>query len=420
MYTNRIFMPNMVVQTIEPIDARIVRVKLTCDLSHEAEGVSDIELSFFADLLGTKTATKDKAMIISMLNKNGIRLMIEGGEQSLTCTMTVTKEKFGAALAILKDILLNAEVAKDEFTRTQKRTLEELREARDDARRIARINFSRALYANGDPRHSETLAEQVATVTRLTTRHFTTLKRNMLGGRWYLSAVLDPSDHATLTRFARAFSHDTTLPERSAKQTTLPRSRSVYETVSGRTNVELRLGHRLTLTQTSEDYPALAFGLSIFGEVGGFGGRLMSTVREKEGLTYGIYARIEATEATRPGHWNIYTFFTAKDLHKGIASTMHQFAVLLEKGVTARECAVFKETYQNEFLIRHESNERRLGYYHALLTLGLDEAWAGAFQEKIAALTVREVNDALRTHLDPKRLVSSGAGPVTKTGKGIV
>lgn len=417
MYTTRFDKQNMTLQLIEPIDPRIVRLKLTADLSHEIEGVSDVALSFFADVLATKTKTRDREDIVSYLNRHGIQLMVEAGNREIVCSLDVTRRNLTAALHILSDILRNAELTSDEFKKTQRRTLEELRESKDNAKLIARINFARALYSPDDPRHSDTLEEQITIIQKLSFRDFARMKAQVLGARWYMSAVAAPSDRRALERFARTFAHDgeTAPVETSVTRTSAKR---VFETVSGKTNVELRLGHRIAVSQTDPAYPALTFGLSVLGDYGGFGGRLMSTVREKEGLTYGIYARIEETRAGEPGHWNIFTFFTARDLQKGLRSTIHQLNLLLAKGVTERECAVFKEMYRNDFLITHESNARRLQYYHAMLVNGLDEGWVIDFQKRVANLTKREVNDALRTYLDPKRMVVSGAGPVTRTGKG--
>lgn len=419
MYTTRLEKPNLTLQFIEPIDPRIVRLGLTVDLSHEIEDVSDAALAFFADALATKTKTRDREEIVSYLNRHGIQLAIEAGTREIMCSLDVAERNLKAALLILADILRNAELTADEFARIQRRTLEELREAKDNAKLIARINFARAIYSPDDPRRGETLDEQVAIIQKLTVRDFARMKAKMLGGRWYISAVAATQNRPLLERFATAFSHDVkaTPVELSAAQAS---TKHVFETVSGKTNVELRLGHRIALSQTDAEYPALTFGLSVLGNYGGFGGRLMSTVREKEGLTYGIYARIEETRVGEPGHWNIFTFFTACDLEKGLRSTMRQLNLLLEKGVTERECAVFKEMYRNAFLITHESNARRLRYYHALLANGLNEEWALAFEARIAGLTRREVNEALRAHLDPKRMVISGAGPVNKKGEGIV
>jgi zinc protease len=145
----------------------------------------------------------------------------------------------------------------------------------------------------------------------------------------------------------------------------------------------------------------------------------MSTVREKEGLTYGIYARTIESHRKNTIHWNIYTFFTARDLQKGIASTLRELTSIVEKGITEEELRIFKEISLNQFILNHESNATRLGFYHGLSLLGYEEKDGVQFQEQLMKLTVHDVNTALRTYLEPDRLVIVGVGPVKEDGTGI-
>src|SRR5690554_6360837 len=63
---------------------------------------------------------------------------------------------------------------------------------------------------------------------------------------------------------------------------------------------------QLAVKRGDPDYPALFLGNQIFGG-GGFGTRLMEEVREKRGLTYGIYSSLSPMQATGPFMINVQT-----------------------------------------------------------------------------------------------------------------
>jgi zinc protease len=195
---------------------------------------------------------------------------------------------------------------------------------------------------------------------------------------------------------------------------------SEFITVPGKTNVEVRMGNVIPITPLHVEYAALDFGIDVLGKVGGFSGRLMSTVREKAGLTYGIYATTVDTNPQSTIHWNVYTFLAAKDLAKGLSATRNEIKRIVRKGITSKELSTFKDILRNQYLIAHESNMRRLSTYHTLSVLGYSETILIERVARMQKLTLPEVNKALIKYIDPHNLVTSGAGPVSSEGKGIL
>ena len=72
-----------------------------------------------------------------------------------------------------------------------------------------------------------------------------------------------------------------------------PQPGLALRSIPSRQNIDFSIGAPLPITMHHPDYAPLLFGITVLGKWGGFTGRLMSTVREKEGLTYGIYAGTE-------------------------------------------------------------------------------------------------------------------------------
>ena len=73
---------------------------------------------------------------------------------------------------------------------------------------------------------------------------------------------------------------------------------------------------------------ALRIGTAMLGH--GFTGRLMGTVRDKQGLTYGIDAAV-SEDTIADGAWDISASFAPALLEKGLASTQRRAAELVAR-----------------------------------------------------------------------------------------
>ena len=72
----------------------------------------------------------------------------------------------------------------------------------------------------------------------------------------------------------------------------------------------------------------------------------------------------------------------------------------------------FKQLLKNQFILAHESDAKALAMYHDALCAGTTAEEVSAQYDAMQTLTKKEINAALKKHLDPAALVISGAGPV--------
>jgi zinc protease len=190
--------------------------------------------------------------------------------------------------------------------------------------------------------------------------------------------------------------------------------------VPNKQNIEFSIGASLPLTRASAEYPAFVFGMSVLGIQGGFAGRLMSTVREKEGLTYGIYAKPEDVSLEENGVWRIGTFFSPKDAMQGLSSTFREISSIQKKGITVDELKRFKAILNTRYALIEDSLLKRVGETHALQKLSVDTAMYTSYKNTIQNLTQKEVNNALAKYLNPNNCIVSGAGPIKSVEKEII
>ncbi len=381
---------------VEPLDPSIVRFALTAELGGFPSDITDELLSIYASIALTKTKTKDKEAIEAYLKRYGIHLQVTASRAKLSFSGSVRKENVINVIKLLKEIILTPVIDTAEFERKKKLALEDNRESRDDAKRIAAIAFSNLLYDRDSIMRETLLDEELASIKKVTKGRIESLVSKFLASEWYFTIVGDEETAKEFKGLLKTLKGKATGTTYTVAETHFRDAQSTFVTIPGKTNVEIRIGNVVPITPDHPDAIPLEFGLTVLGLTGGFSGRLMSTVREKEGLTYGIYARLVERNRKSTAHWNIFTFFTAKDLKKGLEATLRELCLIVQKGITEKELLTFKEILLNQRNLAHESNATRLSYYHGMSLMGYTSADETVMNERLKKLTAAEVNAALQ------------------------
>jgi len=158
---------------------------------------------------------------------------------------------------------------------------------------------------------------------------------------------------------------------------------------------------------------ALRVGTAVLGR--GFTGRLMGTIRDKEGLTYNISAGL-AEDSIADGSWDISASFAPELLNKGIAATRRELDKWWRDGVTETELAEHKQGIVGSYLVSLSTTGGVAGAIVTALQRGYDLNWLDQYPEAVNALTRDQVNTAIKTHLDPKTMVLVEAGSLGAAG----
>lgn len=203
------------------------------------------------------------------------------------------------------------------------------------------------------------------------------------------------------------------LPQGAAAASTVEPIKSKASTThiefpSSQTHILLA---QLSVKRGDPDYPALFLGNQILGG-GGFGTRLMEEVREKRGLTYGIYSSFSPMQATGPFMINVQTRAELS------AATLQLVEDLLRdyisNGPSEAELAQAKRESLGSFPLSAASNAAIVGQLAAIGFYDMPLSWMNDFMQDIQALTVEQVHAAFQRHLNPEQLVIVTAGPTVK------
>ena len=404
--------PHLEHYTIPSREDGITRAYLTAQLPVPTL-VSESELSFFADMLerGSRRYSKDR--YDTLLESMGAQVGFDVDGTTITVRIAVLSTHIEELSRILADVLAHPLFDPAEIRKAKKEFLQALREEPDNARAVAYGLFSRALYTEREVGYVPTIAARTRVISKITPARLRAIHGYFLRAPWIVSSAGAPASHKTLGAAFEALHIPTQKTDAAAPQNTTQTPHALITAhVPSKQNIELCIGNRLPISLTHTDFLPFSFGLDVLGKRGGFAGRLMKTVREKEGLTYMIYASIRGATAQSCGHYIISTFFTPKDAPQGLSSTDREIRQIVKGGISESELVRFKELLTNQFRLAHESTSSVLALYHRAFVAGRSLTDIVDYPARIAALSRAEVNKALRTYLIPTQIVTAGAGPV--------
>ena len=162
------------------------------------------------------------------------------------------------------------------------------------------------------------------------------------------------------------------------------------------------LGH-VGITRKDPDYLALLVGNHMLGG-GGFTSRLTEEVREKRGLTYGVYSYF--SPGLNRGAFVISLQTRPDQAAQALQVTRDTLARYVAEGPSEQELRAAKDFLIGSFALRLDSNRKLLGQVAELAWFDLPLNELEDWTARVQALTVEQVRSALQRHVHPERMVT--------------
>jgi len=363
-------------------------------------------------MLDKGTTRQDKFAIAQKLGDAGATLGFSVGSSSLQVSGKSLRKDLPLLVSLLAEQLRLPAFTPDEFAKLKKQLAGAIRQQLEDTDFRADDSFLRAIYPTGHPNRQAPPQEFIAAIERASiedVRRFHAQYYGPAGMRLVLVGDVDPQ--AAQQAIGKEFTgwNGGSAPAAVAKAPSLsaPAIATVY--MPDKANVSIVLGQPTQLRYADPDAIALRVGTRILGS--GFMGRLMANVRDKEGLTYGIGAAV-ANDVYVDGDWRIDASFAPNLLEQGIASTRRQLVEWHDKGVTAAELERAKTEVAGTYKVRLATTGGMAGTILSMLNAGMPLAFVDDYPQRVASLTLEQVNAAIRSHLDPSTMVLVQAGTV--------
>jgi len=406
--------PQYSLASITEAESQIVSAIISIDVHQDRLVTTQALEHVYPDVLLSGAGKYTRAEFLDAVNMLGADLGIVVSNSVFTMTLRSVVGNFSKLLKLVEVMLLEPHVSKSELERIRSTVVNGLEQSKEDSSGIAHENLLNTIYGESDRRYSYDIDADIAEVKVIKPAQVKALHAAVLQQFWVSSIAGEDKVVELFEKFLKRLKKTQALPTvlKSLHQQKPPKSLVVLKDIPSKQNIDFSIGAPISFTLHHPDYTALMFGIAVLGKWGGFTGRLMSTVREKEGLTYGIYSGLEGFSLEEQGSWRIKTFFAPDKTLQGVTSTFREIKKMYKKGVTAEEFAKFKVILSTGQVLLQDSVTSLLRDLHAYHFKGFTLAEMQTHKEKINSLTLEDVNKAVKTYLDPATLTVSGAGPI--------
>jgi zinc protease len=366
---------------------------------------------------GTKGLTRQQ--LDDELDINSATLNAGGDLGELQFAMRTKRETLGESLKLLGKVLREPTFPEDEFQVMKREMRETLLEGQAEPQFLASTALRRKLnpYPADDVRYVPTPEESVARVDALTLDQVRKLYEEQVGGSVGELVVVGDFEGIDVTKQV-AESLDgwkAKVPYRrvESKAHTDVKGEKVVIATPDKANAIYIAGFALALKDSDPDHAALQVGNFVLGG-GTLSSRLGNRVRQKEGLSYGVASMYSAGAIDPTGRFLTYAICNPENMEKVEKAITEEVERLLRDGVDEKELAEAKAAYLAQIKVTRSSDGAAAGLLAEGLHVGRTLRFTVELEKRIGALSVSEVNDALRRHVDPKRLILIQAGDFRK------
>lgn len=363
-------------------------------------------------MLDRGTTTQDKFTITRLLDEVGAEISFTVGRQSVEIRAKCLKKDFPLVIGLIAAELRSPALSPQEFAKAKQQFIGMLQESKQNTEVLGQQAFARAIFAPDHPNHPASIDEYLSAAKSATLEQLSAFHARHYGPSHLILVLVGDVDMARdQPQVAKAFSGWSGGEDfiRPAAPAVSPGPRELSVPLPGKPSVTVFLGQATGLRYKDPDALALRVGTAILGR--GFTGRLMARVRDKEGLTYDIGAAV-TEDTVADGAWDISASFAPSLLDKGIAAARRELHSWWEDGVTAKELDERKQGIVGGYYVGLSTTAGLANTILLTVQRGYDLGWLDVYPDAVNALTLTQVNAAIKSHLHPDTMVLVKAGSV--------
>jgi zinc protease len=350
---------------------------------------------------------------------------VGGGLQGASLSLLTRRAQLPEALTLMASLLREPAFPEDEFEQLKLQAITGLEASRKEPGSIA--GQAMALHFDpwpaGHPLHVETLDESLAQLRALKREELVAFHRDFYGTAQGEIAIVGDFDADAVKAQLQALFADWRSGQAYAPISTR------YTTVAAvaermpapdKPNAVFMARHNLSLRVTDPDYPALVVANRVFGG-GALKSRLGDRIRQKEGLSYGVASAINADDSLGgqddAGSFSIQAIAAPQNIDKVEAAVREELARLIADGITADELRDAVSGLLTEREQGRANDGQVAGMLQDQLYFGRTMQFTAGLDDKYRALTLEQVNAAIRKALDPARMSVFSAGDFAAAAK---
>ncbi|MDG1235023.1 MAG: pitrilysin family protein [Amylibacter sp.] len=365
----------------------------------DAEGKTGAT-NFMVGLLEEGTGDMDATAFRQASESLAAKFGFSANRDSVRISVQVLKSNMNVALALLRKAIMDPAFNETAISRVRAQIISGLESDLKDPQTIASNKLNAIAFA-GHPYAlpSNGTLDTVEALTRsdLIDAHRAVLTKDHL----VLSVVGDVTAAELAPMLDTVFGG---LPEKGAK---LPQ-KIVFGASKGTTVVDFPSPQSQAIwaqpIDVDPDHPDF-IPLFVMNHIlggGGFGSRLTDEVREKRGLTYGIYSYIAWLGATEYLGGSVAS--ANATIGEAISVVKDEWKRMAEDGITELELEKAKKYLTGSYALRFDGNAKIARMMAGMQLDGFVPEYINVRNERINAVTIEDIARVARTHMQPDDL----------------
>lgn len=376
--------------------------------------------TFLPDLMTRGTKQLSSAQLQDRLDELQTSLVASGSAGEANFFMQTKREHLVEALAVLRQVLREPTLPESEFAilkQDRHGTLDE-QSVEPQALAVRAVQQRLSPYPAGDVRYAPGLLEELKLVDDLELKTVRRLYDEFLGSTAGEVVIVGDFEEGTATKAITGLlggwksSQPYERITRNADK--LPTPEMITIRTPDKANAMYFAGLVLPLRDDAPDYPALVVGNDILGG-SGFASRLMSRIREKEGLSYGVGSMFRAMSLDERATFSVYAICNPENAAKVVALAREETDRFLKDGITQAELEESQRGYLQSHQASRGDDTRLVQLLAESLVADRTLKFQASIEEVVRKLTREEVQAAMRKHIDPSRFVNAVAGDLPES-----
>jgi len=364
-----------------------------------------------ASLLDEGTTSRSSKQLAEQIDFIGGSLEAKAGEDFTTASARVLKKDVDLGFTLLADVLMHPAFPKHEFERVRSQIQGEIASDSDDPGHLAMKAFNQLVFHNHPYRWPvQGTEETVGKISLADVQNF--YAKEYLPNQMILTIVGDLSvEQATALVQTHFGSWKKGNPQtRTTKKPAAVEKKAVQLIEKDLTQSTIVLGHG-GISRNNPDYYAVTVMNHILG-AGGFSSRLMDSIRDKQGLAYGIMSHYDAR--LLPGSFWVNLQTRTEATNQAIAGVLTEIKAIRDSPVSDQELSEAKSFLMGSFPLRLDSTAKLAQVLAQVEYYGLGFEYFSQYPKWIERVTKDDVQRVAKQYLDPQRYALVVVGNVAK------
>ncbi len=365
---------------------------------------------------GTRSLTRQQLLDSLDLLRASVR--VRGGVDRTTFSIETIRSSVPAVLALVAQMAKEPRFDSAEFEQLKQERIAGLEQDRSDPQALASIAFDRRIKprAPGHPFYVPTIDEHIQSIKSATLPDARRFHDRFYGAASGDLVLVGDFDATAVRASADKLFGGWRSPERWTRipepYTSVDSSTTVIETPD-KANALFIAGLNLPVRDDAPDYAALLMGDYIVGG-GSLDSRLATRIRQKEGISYGVGSVMSTNSADSSGAWETYAIYAPENAGRLARAFDEEIARVLRSGVTADELSKARNGWLQEYAQERSNDDELASQIASRREHGRTFSYDAELEGRVRAVTIEQVNSALRKYLIPGRFTVVRAGDFEK------